>query len=403
MSITIDDQGNDVTRTGARKVDVHRGTLRGEVSTQWRSRPDDQKFLSVTDLMSFLDGRTAGTREDVIHGTDMVLLAQRDAPDSLLMQAPDGGEAVFTNHAFQQACALADAPYSYLREKPAFITAVNLMDDFRSRRDLGQKLYWNEMSREVRAFTGENYGRILDVALAQSVHRIAGNGTGDTFWKVPGAMNWGNMTYNPYVDVTKESTTLFASDRDVFMFLVDDTRPIEVGKLPNGDPDLIFRGFYAWNSEVGTRSLGIATFWLRAVCQNRNLWGTEDFEEITIRHSRFAPDRFARDAAPALLRYTEASPTKLVAGIRAAQDARVAKDDDERRAFLSDRKWDLPKATIDDILATIEREEQHPAESVWDMVNGITAVARQKPTTDARLKLEKIGAKMMDHATRGRI
>jgi hypothetical protein len=28
------------------------------------------------------------------------------------------------------------------------------------------------------------------------------------------------MTHNPFVDVTKDTTTLYASDRDVFLFLV---------------------------------------------------------------------------------------------------------------------------------------------------------------------------------------
>lgn len=71
------------------------------------------------------------------------------------------------------------------------------------------------------------------------------------------------MTHNPYVDVTKDTTTLYASDRDIFLFLVDDTHPIEAGRLPNGEPELFFRGFYAWNSEVGSTTLGIATFYLR--------------------------------------------------------------------------------------------------------------------------------------------
>jgi len=59
------------------------------------------------------------------------------------------------------------------------------------------------------------------------------------------------MTYNPLVDITRDTTTLYASDRDVFLFLVDDAYPIGAGRLPNGDPDPFFRGFYAWNSEVG--------------------------------------------------------------------------------------------------------------------------------------------------------
>lgn len=43
----------------------------------------------------------------------------------------------------------------------------------------------------------------------------------------------------------------------MFLFLVDDLNPIEAGLLPDGTPDLYFRGFYCWNSEVGAKTLGI--------------------------------------------------------------------------------------------------------------------------------------------------
>src|SRR3954463_11091983 len=132
------------------------------------------------------------------------------------------------------------------------------------------------------------------------------------------------MTYNPRVDVTAETTTLYASDRDVFLFLCDDLNPIEAGRLPDGSPDLYFRGFYCWNSEVGSRSLGIASFYLRAVCQNRNIWGAEQFEEITIRHSKYAASRFADEAAPAPPSFAASSASTFVAGIRAARAHIVA-------------------------------------------------------------------------------
>lgn len=97
---------------------------------------------------------------------------------------------------------------------------------------------------ELRAVTGPDYGRIWDHELVAAFMAIAGNGTGDTRGKVSGVLDWSTMLYNPHVDVSTETTTLYASDRDVFLFLVDDTNPIEAGRLPNGDPDLFFRGFY---------------------------------------------------------------------------------------------------------------------------------------------------------------
>lgn len=186
------------------------------------------------------------------------------------------------------------------------------------------------------------------------------------------------MHYNPYVDVTRDTTTLYASDRDVFIFLVDDTHPIEAGKLPNGDPDLYFRGFYCWNSEVGAKTLGMATFYLRAVCMNRNLWGVENFEEVKIRHSKFAANRFAHEAAPALEHFADSSPMPFLSGIKTARERIVARKDEDRETFL--RKRGFSKAETAKIVATVLNEEGRPPETIYDFVQGITAFARTRTT-----------------------
>ena len=249
---------------------------------------------------------------------------------------------------------------------------------------------------ELRAVTGPDYGRIFDHELVEAVQRIAGNGTGDTRWKVPGVLDWSTGIYNPHADITKDTTTLYASDRDVFLFLVDDLNPIEAGKLPDGSPDLFFRGFYCWNSEVGAKTLGIASFYLRAVCQNRNLWGVEDFEEITIRHSKYAASRFAHEAAPALTSSPTPRPMPFVNGIKAARERIVARDDEDRISFL--RKRGFSKTETTKIIDTVLLEEGQPPESVFDFVQGITAVARDKPHQDARLDLEQRAKKLLDRA-----
>lgn len=249
---------------------------------------------------------------------------------------------------------------------------------------------------ELRAVTGPEYGRIWDKDLVAAVMSIAGNGAGDTIWKVPGVLDWSTMTHNPFVDITKDTTTLYASDRDVFLFLVDDTHPIEAGRLPNGEPDLYFRGFYAWNSEVGSKTLGIASFYLRAVCANRNLWGTENFEEITIRHSKFAAQRFAHEAAPALTNFANSSPAPFIAGIRAARERVVARNDEDRSEFL--RKRGFSKAETGKIIETVLSEEGRPPESIFDFVQGITALARGKAHQDTRLELEGKARKLLESA-----
>jgi hypothetical protein len=209
---------------------------------------------------------------------------------------------------------------------PRPLAGINLQYGLSNHRAEQVKTFETEDGRtELRAVTGPDYGRIHDHELVEAVQRIAGNGTGDTRWKVPGVLDWSTGVYNPDVEISRDTTTLYASDRDVFLFLVDDHNPIEAGKLPDGSPDLYFRGFYCWNSEVGAKTLGIASFYLRAVCQNRNLWGVEDFQEITIRHSKYAASRFAHEAAPALTRFANSSPQGFVNGIKAARQQIVAR------------------------------------------------------------------------------
>lgn len=192
---------------------------------------------------------------------------------------------------------------------PATLAGINLQYGLSHQRSEQVKiLELDDGRQELRAATGPEYGRIFDHELVSVVRQIAGNGIGDTRWKVPGALDWATSTYNPYVEVTTDTTTLYASDRDVFLFLVDDTHPIEAGELSDGSPDLYFRGFYCWNSEVGSKTLGIASFYLRGVCQNRNLWAVEGFEEIVIRHSKYAGNRFAHEVAPAPESFANSSP-----------------------------------------------------------------------------------------------
>ncbi|WP_204310469.1 hypothetical protein, partial [Stenotrophomonas maltophilia] len=85
------------------------------------------------------------------------------------------------------------------------------------------------------------------------------------------------------------------------------------------------------------------------------LWGVEDFEEFTIRHSKFAASRFAHEAAPALTRFANSSPVPFVNGIRAARERIVARTDDERTDFL--RKRGLSKSETAKVIETVLSEE----------------------------------------------
>ena len=380
------------------KVDLSRGAHVDRVSSEWFSRPDDERYLSLTDLHAAVKERAEKSRTRTVESAAIRVEAQRDDPARLALMLPGADAPVAPTHwSFGQLASLGGAPAAYLRQLPAPLAGINLQHGLVAHRAEQVKTLETEDGRqELRAVTGPDYGRIFDHELVEAVRRIAGNGTGDTRWKVPGTLDWASGVYNPHVDVTKETTTLYASDRDVFLFLVDDMNPIEAGRLPDGSPDYFFRGFYCWNSEVGAKTLGIASFYLRAVCQNRNLWGVEDFQEITIRHSKHAAHRFAHEAAPALTRFADSSARPFIEGVRASREKIVARSEDDRTDFL--RRRGFGKAETAKIVETVLAEEGHPPESVFDFVQGITAVARTKPQQDARLAMEARAKTLMEAA-----
>jgi hypothetical protein len=381
---------------GGYKVDVSRGERIGRVSSEWFSRPADERYLSLSELFDSVRRRADRSETRTAESAAIRVDANRDDADKVMLIVPGADVPLVPTHwSFGQLASLVGAPAAYLRELPAPLAGINLQYGLTSHRaELIKTLEVDDGRVELRAVTGPDYGRIFDHELVAAVQRIAGNGTGDTRWKVPGVLDWSTGIYNPRIDITRDTTTLYASDRDVFLFLVDDLNSIEAGRLPDGSPDLYFRGFYSWNSEVGAKTLGIASFYLRAVCQNRNLWGVEDFEEITIRHSKYAASRFAYEAAPALTRFADSSPMPFVNGIKAARDRIVARTDEERTEFL--RKRGFAKSETAKIIHTVLAEEGRKPESIFDFVQGIAAVARDKPHQDARLDLEAKAKKLLD-------
>ena len=127
---------------------------------------------------------------------------------------------------------------------------------------------------------------------------------------------------------------------------------------------------------------------------NRNLWGVENFEQITIRHSKFAAQRFAHEATPALNNFANSSPAPFIAGIKSARERIVARSDEDRDGFLRQRGFSKSETTK--IIETVSQEEGRPPESIFDFVQGITALARTKAHQDARLELEGKAKRLME-------
>lgn len=379
------------------KIDHTKGQMVGTVSAQWATRPDDQKFLSLSELKAQTAAwRQASSTKEVV--PKQFVLKHDPFNASALNLEVDGSMASMTHFGFQQLCWAAKTPADYMRRLPPALAAVNMNYGLKAAQQKALSAYVMDGDETMlRGITSPSYGRIFDEDVVEAVMKIAGDGTGDTRWKVPGCIEWGSahgVSYNPQVDITKQNTTLYASDRDIFLFLVDDMNPIEVGLLDDGSPDLMFRGFYVWNSEVGQRTFGVATMYLRGVCQNRNLWGVEGFSETVFKHTAGAPDKFVQMAAPALESFTEGSTTKVVAGVKAAKAAKVSVTDEERIEFLA--KFGFSEKQAKTLIDRSVAEEGHPPETIWDHAQAISAQARLEPLQEKRLAMEQVAGKVLD-------
>lgn len=74
----------------------------------------------------------------------------------------------------------------------------------------------------------------------------------------------------------------------------------------------------------------------------------------------------------------------------------MAKTDEDRSDFL--RRRGFSKAETGKIIDAVLAEEGRPLASIFDFVQGITAVARDKSHQDARLDMEAKAKKLLDRA-----
>jgi hypothetical protein len=86
----------------------------------------------------------------------------------------------------------------------------------------------------------------------------------------------------------------------------------------------------------------------------------------------------------------------LMTAIRAAREQIVARTEEDRDSFL--RKCGFSKSETAKIVETVLHEEGRPPESVFDFVQGITALARGKAHQDARLELEGKAKRLLEQA-----
>lgn len=374
-----------------------------QASYEFMNRPSDQRFTSLTNLHEFTTNQHDNSVGKVV-SSRKINFASTDDKRGLVVQG-NHQFASPTNWSFSQLSTLSGVPADLLKTQCennlAPLAADNLNAGFKVVRDVKDVgilvrkegvsatsetlLPSDRQNLTLAAATGPNYGRIWNSQVTQALCKRFGNGIDDTSWTVPGFFG------TPLDEITKENTTLFASDRDMFVFLADEKNKITIPNRRGNESGALSRGFFVWNSEVGSKTMGIAFFLFDYSCCNRIVWGVEEYQKIAIRHTSSAPDRWLEEIVPTLGAYAHASAAPIEARLKAAQQHKI----DNAEEFLASRFG--PKIATK-MIGVHDIEELKPIETMWDAVTAVTAYARTIEHQDTRVEIEREGGKLLDLA-----
>jgi hypothetical protein len=348
-------------------------------SREWISRPDDERYLTLEDLHRATRERAYRSEVRTVVNRSLLARGSEDSGGELTLQHEDLGVLAPTHWSLSQLATISHTPAKWLREiatvpaGPAFAAhAINLGLRLLAGRESVQVMSEDGERHSLRCLVGPDYGRIYDHEVVEAVRAV----NSDDRWRVPASSQSGT---NP-----KRATTLYASDRDVFIFLVDEENPVRV-RVGEGVRHL-FRGFMVWNSEVGHQRFGMMTFLYDFVCDNRMVWGAREVKELSITHRKNAPERFLREVTPMLRSYAESSVADVEAKLERAAKIRVGKTDDEVLSWLRSHEFTRPEA---ERIMESAKAEEGGARSAWELVNGGTAFARSIPYAGERVTFER--------------
>ena len=361
-----------------------KGTNLMEASNQWATRPGDERYENPADFLAALKNRQASSYERKAHTHDMQIAHDNNG----LYLNGRNTAAELTNWSGGQLCQRMGAPASYLRKLPneraSDLLNYHLLDNPNVEYNV---MYYEDAQGGGRyttqAITTEHYGRIYDADVAEAILDM-NERTGSRF-RNPVAYKGGQFGGELV------GAGLYASDRDMFMFMIDGGDLLDVNPRAQ-----LHRGFFASNSEVGNSSLRVRTFLFNKVCGNNIVWGASNICELTMRHSKYAPTRFVNEAEPQLLEFVNASANKEAEAIKRATEYRLPdRDSDWWQGLSRGRSASFTQGEVTNAVLLAE-EEEGQCETLWDLEQGFTALARSKAHIDARINLEQRAGKLLD-------
>jgi hypothetical protein len=370
---------------------------------QWSKRPADERFWTLQDLRdACLEYRLTAVQAQVNY-RDLRTEAQ---DGEVVLIGKTAQPAQLTHWAFGQLAQRAGAPAGYLRELPATLAVQNLNHGLKANQTLGSAklLMHRNGGMLVRAMTGLDYARIWN-------HEVADHLLSLTRWAPPPARPQHDSAARPatQADIDGLPTSiqvgeligpagLYASDHDLFIFLIERNAVLEVGGTK------LSRGVILWNSEVGVKFIGGTTFLFNHVCGNHIIWGACNVSTFRFRHVGAARERAFQSFRVDLAKYEESAMSLDAARIQKAQSfvLGATKEDvlDAVVKIVQKSHLNISRVALSGAVDTAEArvDRYGNPRTVWAVANGISENSQNSPYMDERMELDAAAGKLMEVA-----
>lgn len=377
-----------------------------KASQAWATRPDDERFATLQDLHDAVNGYRASAREATVPFNSLRTEAREG---EVMLVGKTETPARMTNWSFRQIAAAVGAPASYVQKLPATLAVNNInygLSKTTDRTDR-QLMFHQNGDLLVRAITSEKYTRIWNSDITSRLLDMPIYG-----WQVPPArparVGQAGTRFATEADVLRGAgfglsvnvgdvvapAGLYASDHDMFAFMVNNDKRI----AEPGNPDGLARGFMVGNSEVGASAFWFLSFLYRHVCGNHIVWGAKQVSEIRIKHIGTADDRAFAEIKGQLLKYANESASDDEARIVTAANFILGATKDE----VLDKLFGIKNIGISRQLlnaaydATVEFESDavNP-NSAWGMAQGLTRVSQDAAYADDRVAADRAAGRVL--------
>lgn len=380
---------------------------------QWASRPADERFWNVAEMKAACEKIDAARKIVVANPKD---ISAEVIDGDLRLRLPGVAKpAALTNWGFQILAAKLGAPARYLRSLPEHTVAelINIglaqEDTYFDKSEIRVGVRHDFYEPHVDCWTSTRYGYLPNHRVCDGLEHLEALG-----WRTPPARPSPAAIADPRArkataaDVLANNKMsglsikagdmiapagLYASDKDMFAFMVNPGNPISTGKFN------LNRGIFVENSEVGAGAFKITTFLYDGVCGNHIVWGASNLKEISVHHvGEGAKDRAWNAITEQLKGYLEADAADCVHKISNAAKFSLGTD---REAVVdnlfNNRRMKLTREIIGgafDAAVELDADRVDP-NTAWGMVTGLTRISQQEENADRRTEIDCATAVVM--------